>query len=245
MGKRIKESDKGKSWAKKSLKSAKSIKIDSFKKILVITQDKESSRNYLETWRSRLHGANTIIKVGKAVKKPMQIVEIVDTIRSELESKIAKSKSIERFVFDEVWVAFDKDSFPDFDSAVYALRKKRKCGYREAWSNECFELWYLLHYMDISSKSPIPRKLIFKECSKIFHVEHYEREKGSDILHRDMALRPFKDVITAVKRAKQLDIATTSRCRGSSAQPSTLNPSTKLHNLIEEFIKMASVGLNN
>ena len=47
--------------------------------------------------------------------------------------------------FDRVWAVFDKDSFsPDqFNGAIIKARQNNiNC----AWSNEAFELWYLLHF---------------------------------------------------------------------------------------------------
>ena len=45
---------------------------------------------------------------------------------------------------DECWVVFDKDDFNQgFDNAINkALKKKLKVAY----SNESFELWFLLHF---------------------------------------------------------------------------------------------------
>lgn len=48
---------------------------------------------------------------------------------------------------DRLWVVFDKDSFSanDFNAAVLRCQKaKPEIGC--AWSNEAFELWYLLHF---------------------------------------------------------------------------------------------------
>ena len=44
-----------------------------------------------------------------------------------------------------IFVIFDKDSFKpdDFDNAIHQSLEK---GYIPIWSNECFELWYLLHF---------------------------------------------------------------------------------------------------
>lgn len=47
--------------------------------------------------------------------------------------------------YDSVWAVFDKDSFPDnkFDTAINnAFDHHIGC----AWSNEAFELWYVLHF---------------------------------------------------------------------------------------------------
>lgn len=47
--------------------------------------------------------------------------------------------------FDQIWCVFDKDDNPDanFEKAI-ALAKKHEI--YVAYSNECFELWYLLHF---------------------------------------------------------------------------------------------------
>jgi len=48
--------------------------------------------------------------------------------------------------FDRVWIVFDKDSFPEshFNKAIIDAEKQ---GIKSAWSNEAFELWYLLHFV--------------------------------------------------------------------------------------------------
>ncbi|GDX40947.1 hypothetical protein LBMAG21_12390 [Armatimonadota bacterium] len=53
--------------------------------------------------------------------------------------------------FDEIWCVFDRDSFeaPNFDNAIQnveALAKKRTNIIKVAYSNEAFELRYLLHF---------------------------------------------------------------------------------------------------
>lgn len=51
--------------------------------------------------------------------------------------------------YDSVWAVFDRDSFPcdNFDNAV---RKCHAQDIRCAWSNEAFELWYLLHFRSVT-----------------------------------------------------------------------------------------------
>ena len=47
--------------------------------------------------------------------------------------------------YDKVWCVFDKDSFPpaDFQGAIDLARRH---GFHTAYTNQAFELWYLLHY---------------------------------------------------------------------------------------------------
>jgi len=55
-----------------------------------------------------------------------------------------RNKSSQKF--DRIWIVFDKDSFPEghFNKAILDAEKE---GLKTAWSNEAFELWYLLHFV--------------------------------------------------------------------------------------------------
>lgn len=50
-----------------------------------------------------------------------------------------------------IWCVYDKDDFPedDFNSAeqkLTSLREKDKNKYYAAWSNQCVEYWFILHF---------------------------------------------------------------------------------------------------
>ncbi len=54
----------------------------------------------------------------------------------------------------EIWMVADKDDFVDrqFNEWIRQSEKRNEkrmagCGWHAAWSNECFELWMLLHFM--------------------------------------------------------------------------------------------------
>ena len=47
--------------------------------------------------------------------------------------------------FDSVWAVFDKDSFADKDFNA-AIEMAKQHDIHTAWSNEAFELWYVLHF---------------------------------------------------------------------------------------------------
>lgn len=51
-----------------------------------------------------------------------------------------------------VWLMYDKDDFPydDFDNTQFSA-EGRTCEqeYHVAWSNECIELWFLLHFQPL------------------------------------------------------------------------------------------------
>ena len=53
--------------------------------------------------------------------------------------------------FDQVWCVFDLDSFPkqNFEKAIQLAKKEN---IRVAYSNEAFELWYVLHFDYLQSQ---------------------------------------------------------------------------------------------
>ena len=60
----------------------------------------------------------------------------------------------EDFTFDEIWCVFDMDvqnTDKDFTLFDNSIDKAKSLDYNVAYSNDCFELWLLLHYKDIQS----------------------------------------------------------------------------------------------
>ena len=59
------------------------------------------------------------------------------------------------YTFDEVWCVYDMDvrdidkDFANFDNSI---EKAKKLHYKVAYSNDCFELWLLLHYKNVEHK---------------------------------------------------------------------------------------------
>lgn len=88
---------------------------------------------------------------------------------------------------DETWVVFDKDDLDqspgnrlNFESA-FTLASEENV--KVAYSNECFELWLLLHFISIDPSISLSRKAIYKmlgdavndslpEGSDMFNYEH-------------------------------------------------------------------------
>ncbi len=70
--------------------------------------------------------------------------------------------------FDEVWVVFDRDDFlPEaFNRAVEEVRRRDQSreadapSWSAAWSNEAFELWYLLHFQSLPMDARMDRVVV-------------------------------------------------------------------------------------
>ncbi len=77
-------------------------------------------------------GANTVSLVKKALAR-------------------AKAAAKAGAAYDEVWVVYDQDSFGPkaFNTADATIAKHNQAGpeaWGAAWSNQAFEVWYLLHF---------------------------------------------------------------------------------------------------
>ena len=123
--------------------------------------------------------------------------------------------------YDQVWCVFDRDSFPaqNFNAAFESAASNN---IRIAYSNEAFELWYLLHFQYYDAA--IKRK---EYCKMLTKSLGYKYVKNSDVIY-DELLNLQSD---AIRNAKRL-LRTYTPCK-----PERDNPSTTLHELVEELNK--------
>lgn len=100
------------------------------KTFLIICEGKKTEPFYFDSFR--------------VPKKVFDVVGIGANTAS-LVTKAIEIRDNETTTYDEVWCVFDRDEFPveNFNKAL-ALAKKNKI--EAAYSNEAFEIWYLLHF---------------------------------------------------------------------------------------------------
>jgi hypothetical protein len=179
-------------------------------KILIVSEGTQTEKNYFESFRVNqldIHvygeGANTVSLVRRAITY----------------KDVAKSKNNP---YTYAWVVFDRDSFPK-ENVEYAFELARENDINCAFSNEAFELWYLLHfdYRDTGMcrdeyKNALTRKLKFK----------YEKNS----LKIFNALLPHLD--TALKHANKL-----AQSYNQNDKYSDRNPYTSVHKLVELLIQ--------
>lgn len=118
---------------------------------------------------------------------------------------------------------FDRDAFPagNFNSAI---AKAEANGFRVAYSNESFELWYVLHFGYHQSASTRGEL-----CDKLSRLLGHSYDKNSTTMYE--TLRPNQ--LEAIRNAKALlkfhDVLTPEQC----------NPSTKVFELVEALNRSA------
>ena len=130
---------------------------------------------------------------------------------------------------DEVWAVFDRDDFPEqhFNNAI---SKGKAAGVFCAWTNEAFELWYLLHFQLFENGMPRNdyKAIIERELTKKIG-RPYRYQKNSAEMYQ--LLRDYGDQQLAIKRAKQLDATFAGRTDYANH-----NPCTKVYELIEKLL---------
>lgn len=69
-----------------------------------------------------------------------------------------------------VWLMYDKDDFPldNFDNTQFSAEQRVDSRtFKVAWSNECLELWFVLHFQELSTNVGRDNyvKLLEKHCN--------------------------------------------------------------------------------
>lgn len=124
---------------------------------------------------------------------------------------------------DQVWCVFDRDSFPaqHFNQAI---TKAEQEGFRVAYSNEAFEIWYLLHF-DFHT-SGLSRKL-------------YAEKLGERLGHAYKKNDPTLFEALLPRQAQALANARRLLATYPQHNPEKDNPCTTVHLLVEELLSLA------
>lgn len=171
-------------------------------RILVVCEGEKTEPNYFRSFRV----PGLVLVVEGAADNTVNVVQLA-------EERMATD------AFDQVWCVFDRDSFPlqRFNAAIDMAVAR---GIKVAYSNEAFELWYLLHFDFLQagvSRSKYS-KMLTQRLNKRY--EKNSKEMYSLLLSRQDA---------AIRNAKRLLSQFDPRSPGND------NPSTTVHLLVEEL----------
>lgn len=126
--------------------------------------------------------------------------------------------------YDEIWCVFDKDSFQaqQFNNAC---QKAKSNGLKLAYSNESFELWYILHFQFLQSQ--LNRKQYITTLNQEFSRKFNRQYRKNDSETYEL-LKDYQN--TAIKNAKRL---TSFYSQGTT--PANQFPVTYVYELVEEL----------
>jgi hypothetical protein len=212
-----KKSDLNKSWMKARQDRPKKIQPEYH---LIVTEGTDTEPAYFEAIRD-------IINRQYREKIQLDIIgEGDNTIHLFLKAK-QKAEDCPNG-YRHVWVVYDTDDFPaeHVDRVVELCRENssEETEYHAVWSNQCVELWYLLHFSYMQSN--LHRKEYWPKLTARLHkigVGEYEKNR-KDMYH---ILRPFMDF--AISNAKRLDE------ENNGKAPSKAAPGTKVYELVEKL----------
>ncbi len=190
---------------------------------LIVCEGEKTEPNYFEAIKRELP------------KEMVKRITITGTGRSTLSLLRAAEEEIERRYlaglppYYYVWLVFDRDSFEpdDFDNAIATIQSKPhlKQHWFAAWSNEAFELWYLLHFQEATG-GPMGREQYQTMLQE--YLGGVYRKNAVDMYERLKPLTP-----TAIRRAR----------RGLRLQAQLhlpyhqMNPATTVQELVAELLR--------
>jgi len=133
--------------------------------------------------------------------------------------------------YNQVWCVFDRDSFP-LETFNAALELARQQGFHVAYSNEAFELWYLLHFHFY--QTGVTRVQYMSLLSELLNRSFHRPYRKNDPNLYALLLSHQPD---AIRNARNLLALYT------PLNPGRDNPSTTVHHLVEELNKYSSEAL--
>ncbi|NET60777.1 MAG: RloB domain-containing protein [Symploca sp. SIO2E6] len=171
-------------------------------RFLIVCEGEETEPNYFGNFRV----PKIVIHIQGLGKNPTNLVKEIKKLRDKED-------------YDQVWCVFDRDSWTanDFNSAILKTQQEN---FKVAYSNEAFELWYLLHFDFVNTG--ISRKNYEEKLTKRLG---YKYQKNSDSIYNDLIDKQNTAIKNAENLLKQYD----------PQNPAKDNPSTTVHLLVKEL----------
>ncbi len=171
---------------------------------LIVCEGTKTEPNYFRSFR--LNRRVVEVKIKGLGKSTTRLVEEALKYREEDD-------------YDQVWCVFDRDDFEPqpFNEAIRLAEKEKM---KVAYSNEAFEIWYLLHFHFYNS--PMSRKAYQKKLSDCLGFEY---TKNSDRIYEVLESRQAD----AIKNADRLLDSYV------PVDPAYNNPSTTVYLLVREL----------
>ena len=191
-------------WKNKSSNlKRKKAHMDPDQTFLIVCEGERTEPNYFESFEL----ANAAVEIDGTGKNTQSLINHI-------------LKTYDTKDYDQVWVVFDKDSFSseNFNAAIKRAQNKK---INVAYSNEAFELWYLLHFHYYTTG--ITRD---KYIEKLNNLLGHKYKKNSTSMYGEIKDKQYIAIRNAKKLMKKYQNGET---------PSQMNPSTTVFMLVEEL----------
>lgn len=213
-------------WKKRFEREEKKRTIDARTKLvyfLIVCEGEKTEPNYFIALEKELPRGTVELKIDGVGRNTIGLVNYTIRLRDFACRK-----------YDRVWAVFDKDDFSDrnFNSAILkASTNEINC----AWTNEAFELWFLLHFQFVNTgmKRDGYKAYLEREIQKKSGNATYEYLKNDP--NTFSILKIHGNQKQAIEWAKQL------KRNYTDQRHATHNPCTLVHELIEELLNPQEV----
>lgn len=198
---------------------------------LIVCEDEKTEPSYFEQFKSEIPKETLYLKPVGTGRDPKGVVERAIIERDLLATEANKE-------VDYVWVVFDKDDADENPTKIQnfedAFTISASENFEIAFSNEAFELWLLLHFIDIDKNTPIPRNEIYRLLKEEF--QKIEGFKDYEYNHNTIDERTIEIVFKAGSRDLAIERAKLLEEHHKEKDPIDSNPTTRVHLLILELL---------
>lgn len=173
-------------------------------RFLIVCEGEKTEPNYFRSFRVPKNVAEIDVKgVGE---NPSKLVNSAKDLKEQED-------------YDQVWCVFDRDSWTpeDFNNAI---KNGENQGFKVAYSNEAFELWYVLHFEFLNTG--IPRSDYLQKLSLLLNQRY---QKNSEKIYDELLDKQPTAIRNAINLLNQYD----------PHIPARDNPSTTVHLLVQEL----------
>jgi len=214
-----KKSDLDKGWMKRRNFSTNKVGINP-EYHLIFTEGTDTEPKYFEAIKNKINS--------KFKDKISLVIEGAGDNTVSLFNKAKEKAENDPNGFKHVWIVYDTDEFPPerINSTAQLCKKNttNEIMYHAIWSNQCIELWFLLHFgfyhSDIHRSEYWP-KLTEHLCGLGYGKYSKERDDMYDILE------PYME--TAINNAEKLATINKGKTPADSA------PGTEVYQIIKKL----------
>ncbi len=175
-------------------------------RFLIVCEGEKTEPNYFRSFRVPKDVAE--IDVQGLGENPSKLVQSAKELKKQED-------------YDQIWCVFDRDSWTieDFNNAIKNANAE---GFKVAYSNEAFELWYVLHFEFLNTG--IPRSDYLRKLTSLLSRTY---QKNSETIYDELFEKQSIAIRNAENLLKQYD----------PHIPAKDNPSTTVHLLVQELNK--------
>ena len=218
-----KKTDQDKAWNRRSAQSrayALESRMANSKRFVIYCEGENTEPNYFKSFPV---ATAEVVVYGMSRSKSSLVNFVID-----------KESLVDPDSEREVWIVFDMDFDPlkdrslqqnDFNRAIVLAQEK---GFKVAYSNDAFELWFILHYQLLEAQ--LTRNEFYQKLSEYWQLSYERYGKGRDFC-RSIYDRLISNQATAIRHAERLHQL------HANSHPAEQNPCTTVYQLVRELNK--------